>query len=50
MFALVEAADANALDQLVLGKITNVPGVQASETHIVLPSSARQSPKLFFGG
>ncbi|MCI0621824.1 MAG: Lrp/AsnC ligand binding domain-containing protein, partial [Acidobacteria bacterium] len=42
-FAFVEFADANALDQWVLGKITDAPGVQATETHIVLPSSVRQS-------
>ena len=50
MFALLEVADRNALDQTVLGKITNAPDVQATETHIVLPSSVRQSPRLFFGG
>jgi len=35
---------------LVFGKITNAPGVQATEIQFVLPSSASQSPKLFFGG
>jgi len=46
--ALAEVADANALDQLVLGKITNASGVQAREAHIVLPSSVRRSPKFLF--
>ena len=34
--AYVEVANAKALDGLVLGKIAKVPGVDATETHIVL--------------
>ena len=34
-----EVTDAKALDSLVLGKIAKVPGVEATETHIVLAFS-----------
>ncbi len=38
VIVFAEVADAKALDGLVLGKIAKVPGVEATETHLVLAS------------
>lgn len=37
IFTFVEAADEKALADKVLGTIQAVPGVRATETHIVMP-------------
>jgi Lrp/AsnC ligand binding domain len=44
-WSLVKVADTKALDQLVLGKITDAPGVQATETHVVLAFIGSAEPK-----
>ena len=38
VIVFVEVADARALDTLVVDKIAKVPGVEATETHLVLAS------------
>ncbi|HXF57646.1 MAG TPA: Lrp/AsnC ligand binding domain-containing protein [Actinomycetota bacterium] len=37
VFSFVEAADERALADLVLTSIQGIPGVRATETHIVIP-------------
>ena len=38
VIVFVEVADAKALDKLVVDKIAKVPGVEATDTHLVLVS------------
>jgi len=38
VIVFVEVADEKALDRLVVGGIAKVRGVEATETHILLPS------------
>ncbi len=38
VIVFVEVADAKALDRLVVERIAAVPGVQATDTHLVLGS------------
>ena len=38
LIVFLEARDGKALEDVVLGKIAKVPGVQATETHLVVGS------------